>query len=116
MENLKRHGAEPRVGKLRRVADLEFGARSTQTANPWGRKTCARRELAIKAAQLSHAATGGVKVPEPAPCAVQIGRNVRDDDPEEDEDDLPNGYPDWFGGDPSESDEAPFLGRLRERL
>jgi hypothetical protein len=81
----------PRRRRLRRVADLEFGARSRQTANPWGRKTCASRELAIKAAQISHAATGGVKVPELAPCAVQIGRIVRDDDPEEDEDDQSNG-------------------------
>ena len=41
-------------------------------------------------------------MPEPAPCAVQIGRIVRDDDPEEDEDDhQSDGY--------SEEDEYPRL-------
>jgi hypothetical protein len=106
--------APPGRRRLRRVADLEFGARSRQTAWKTFNDMAPRQALRIKAAQLSQPATGGVKVPEP--FAWDPGRTVRGEDPDEDEDDLSNGYPDWFGGDPSESDEEPFLGRLRERL
>ena len=53
--------APPRRRRLRRVADLEFGARSRQTAWKTLNGMAPNPELARKAAQLSHAATGGVK-------------------------------------------------------
>lgn len=74
--------APPRRRRLRRVADLEFGARTKQTVSLRGDGLGTRKELADKAAQISRPETWGFKQPK---CAFQIASIVRADDHEDDD-------------------------------
>jgi hypothetical protein len=72
----------PRRRRLRRVADLEFGARSKQTVSLRGDGLGPRKALADKAAQISRPATWGFTQPK---CAFQVASILRGDDHEDDD-------------------------------
>jgi hypothetical protein len=88
----------PRRRRLRRVADLDFGARTKQTVSLRGDGLGPRKALADKAAQISRPATWGFTQPK---CAFQIASIVRADDPEEG--DQSSGTP--SGEDPEDDEE-----------